>query len=312
MLVLEPRDLRQVGDVHKPVIHLNIKPSSLLQENYTGKIFLTNFIGIESAILPPSYQPFLAISDRDFTAPEQREDKPNFSSDIYALGKTIIYAMTGDENLKNSEYLSLSSNLSTSKKPHDNAVTISSQLTKILNKMTALNSNNRYQSAVEVLAELDRKQNVINLPPPFSIAPTAVPSRTVAEPEKSRSKLGKILLWSWLILPFLGAAIALFLGINHNKYKGFVSYTNEAYSFKLNYPETWRVRELDDPITGGVVVFSSLPENSLDPFIEEVYISVEYLADDINNKYYQSLNFVDHAIGTIYDFLNKKNPTNLL
>ena len=283
----------------KSVIHLNIKPSSLFKENRTDKIFLTNFGGIKNAIFTDLHQVSMMIGDRDFTPPEQQEGKPNFTSDIYALGKTIIYALIGNDNLQNSEYLSLSSSLANSKNTSNSPITISNQLTKILNKMTADSSGQRYQSAVEVLAALDRKQNVVNLPPPFINAPTVIQNSLVNEPAKSRSQIAKIAIWSLLILPFIGAAIRFLIGVNKNRYKGFISYSNDNYNFTLNYPENWEVRELDDPITGGVVLFSSPAESTFDPFIEKVYISVEYLAPDINS--------LDQYTQTIFNRIKQEN-----
>ncbi len=283
----------------KSVIHLNIKPSSLLKETRTGKIFLTNFGGIKKAILPPEQQGSLIIGDRDYLAPEQQEGKPNFTSDIYALGKTIIYALTGDDNLQNSEYLSLSNNLASTQNINNAPSIISNQLTKILDKMTADSSAQRYQSAIEVLAALDRKPNVVSFPPPFINAPTLIHNRHVEQSEPSSFQLAKILIWSLLILPFLGAAIAFVIGVNKNRYKGFVVYSNETYNFTLNYPETWQVRELDDPITGEVVVFSSPAESNFDSFSEKIYISVEYLARDINS--------LDQYTQTIVERIKQEN-----
>lgn len=283
----------------KSVIHLNIRPSSLLKEKRTGKIFLTNFGGIKNVVLPPDCQGSLMIGDRNYLAPEQKEGKPNFTSDIYALGKTIIYALTGDDNLQNSEFLSLSNHLANTQNLNNVPNIISNHLTKILDKMTADSSIQRYQSVIEVLAALDHKQNVVNFPPPFNNAPTVIHNRSSQQPEKSSLQLAKILIWSLLILPFLGAAIAFVIGVNKNRYKGFVVYSNETYNFTLNYPETWQVRELDDPITGGVVVFSSPAESNFDPFSEKVYISVEYLAPDINS--------LDQYTQTIIERIKQEN-----
>lgn len=81
--------------------------------------------------------------------PEQYNGKPRFASDIYGLGKTIIYTLTGKqplelENLKR-EY----------NHDWDEYAIVSSQLAVILNKMIESDYKKRYQCVEEVLTDLN-------------------------------------------------------------------------------------------------------------------------------------------------------------
>ncbi|MGF1539562.1 MAG: PsbP-related protein [Pleurocapsa sp.] len=266
----------------RSIIHLNIRPYSLLQRRGDGRIILTNFSWIKHEILSINQSSYklnsLDLEDRNLIPIEQQEGKPNFTSDIYSLGRTIIYALTGEfsnlidpKSLANIPINSAESREFPEKK-------ISHQLIKILNNMVCERSPDRYQSATEVLAELDRRQSVITLPPPFMLVPPPEPTSVKAQPKKL--KIGQLLLWFLLILPFIGASIALWIGINKNMYRQFTDYINEDYNFVIKYPQDWSTQELNDPITGGVVVFSSPLESPSDPFRERVYISVEYLSSN--------------------------------
>ncbi len=267
----------------KSIIHLNIKPSSLLQKRQDGQIILTNFAWIRNEVLSVNRKTTkiyeIDEQDRHFLALEQQENKPDFTSDIYALGRTIIYALTGNfSDLIDPQSLEKNPIISPEQGEFPESK-ISHQLIKILNNMVCERSQDRYQSATEVLAELDRQQNVITLPPPFMLVPPIEETSINTQPKKP--KIGQILLWFLLILPFIGTSIALWIGFNKNMYRQFLAYTNQDYNFVIKYPEDWSARELDDPITGEVVVFSSPLESDSDLFRERVYISVEYLASEL-------------------------------
>jgi eukaryotic-like serine/threonine-protein kinase len=274
------------------VIHLNIQPASLFQEQ-AGKKFLTDFASIKNAIVF-NKQFTQTVTNQNFASLEQQRGKPNFSSDIYALGKTIIYALTGQI----SEFIQVKSSNS---KTNQTALKIQNiatanirpELADILNKMVGERSSQRYQSVSEVLAELDfERQNVVVFPPPFfNNSPSSTPAvysrpsrtknRVNFQPKaKDRSKFWRVILWSLLTLPFIVASVMIFIGINKNAYKDFDSYVNGDYQFKLKYPQDWSNQELSDPITGGVAVFASPLETDADLFLEKVYIAVEYLASE--------------------------------
>ncbi|WP_019508366.1 protein kinase [Pleurocapsa sp. PCC 7319] len=292
--------------IHKAgVAHLNIQPSSLI-EHQNGKKFLTDFAGIKNSILFGN-QSFNTVSNQAFTPQEQQEGKPNFTTDIYALGKIIIYSLTGDitetiqseslpsentHNISNSRYISIAK--------------IRPQLADLLNKMVSTRPEQRYQSAAEVLAELDFEQNVVTLPPPFfsnpqafQVPPSSFSNRSSSKASGSRSKFIQGIIWSLLTLPFIVALGIIFIGINKNAYKSFIEYTNNAYQFRIKYPLDWTYQELDDPITGEIVVFTSPLETDADLFLEKVNITVEYLSPEPTD--------LEQYTQTVFERINHEN-----
>ncbi len=267
------------------IIHLNIQPSSLIQHR-NGQKFLTNFSSVENAI--SSQDLFQTIGNDNFHPVEQQEGKPNFSTDIYALGKTIVYALTG--KIANRIEAESSQSFSESDRADDRDIPLANikpKLADILNKMVSDRSAKRYQSAIEVLEELDFNQQVVTLPPPVftnfnhplnnSNSPKKSPK---PRPNEERSESKKRILWLLLTLPFIVASIIILIGINRNIYKDFTTYKNNNYQFEIKYPETWSQRDVDDPITGEIVVFSSSLETAADSFLEKVYIAIEYLPSE--------------------------------
>ncbi|MCC0175689.1 protein kinase [Waterburya agarophytonicola K14] len=268
------------------IIHLNIQPSSLIQHQ-NGQKFLSNFGNIKNTVLF-NKKLFETIANDDFSALELKEGKPDPTTDIYALGKTIIYALTGkvaEKIAAKSLYLIPEENPS-----YGNDIPIADirpELADILNKMVGKRSEIRYQSAAEVLEELDFSQKSVTLPPPMFNnfnPPRDVAGYTSKSPrsgEKNRiSKFKQKIIWLFLTLPFILALGIIFVGVNRNVYKDFRTYINDNYQFEIKYPQAWSYRELDDPITGEVVVFSSPLETDSDLFLERVNITVEYLSSE--------------------------------
>ncbi len=269
--------------------HLNIQPSSLI-EHTDGKKFLTNFAAIKNVILF-EHKNSKQVLNPNFS-PQTQPVKSDFSSDIHALGKTIIYALTGilSESIQVKSDIVISHNL-TNLNPSPKA-DIRPELARILNKMVSSTSDNYYQSATEVLNELDFKQNVVTFPPPFadgfhlpqkssSIKSTGKARKRISSPKSVRG-----IIWFLLSLPFIVASVIIFVGLNKNSEGNLVeytNYTNSDYQFSLDYPQTWSERQIDDPITGEVVVFSSPKETEADLFAEKVYLAVEYLSSEPTN-----------------------------
>jgi serine/threonine-protein kinase len=287
--------LKILDFVHQQnVIHRDIKPSNLIRRSSDSRIFLLDFGAVKDITLPlepqQSANPTKIIGTQGYMPPEQLEGHPNFTSDLYALGKTAIYALTGqlppDQGDSQTIELDNDQTLPQEETTINTLIQISSRLSNILNRMVCYRYQDRYQSAIEVLTDLEREQNFITLPPPFLVSPPYVPDEQLEpvfpRPNQERKK-SKMIIWLVLILPFFGALLTVIIGIHKNRYQGFLSYTNNNYHIQIKYPEDWIVQEIEDPITGEVVVFSSPKESGTDIFQEKVFITVEKLPDNITN-----------------------------
>jgi CHASE2 domain-containing sensor protein/predicted Ser/Thr protein kinase len=138
------------------VIHRDIKPSNIIRRQEDGKMVLIDF-GAVKEINPPVLAPnaggkdpnhTVAIGTKGYTPPEQYMGRPNFSSDIYALGMVAIEAAT---NTSPSE---LDRPTTDDILQWRHLAPLQPELANVLDKMVAYQYGNRYQSASEVLKDL--------------------------------------------------------------------------------------------------------------------------------------------------------------
>ncbi|MGK7932696.1 MAG: protein kinase [Microcystaceae cyanobacterium] len=135
------------------VIHRDIKPSNLLRRRSDQKIILIDF-GAVKEIETLTYQaenPTIqtqAIGTPGYMSPEQLYGKPVFSSDLYALGRTIIFALTGRSPIE------LEDTQTGDLKNWQPSIPLNSAFKAILTKMISPRLGERYQSAYEVLQDL--------------------------------------------------------------------------------------------------------------------------------------------------------------
>ncbi|MEL6580646.1 MAG: PsbP-related protein [Cyanobacteria bacterium J06621_12] len=291
------------------VTHLNIQPESL-KEDQDSRKFLTDFAAVKSVIWQTSqtsnkiFNPGFAPDGQELSSQQPKSDS---YWDIYALGKTIIYALTGElsESIQaeaNQVYSDKLTHLNNS-----STANIRPELVRVLRKMVA-SPDDCYQSATEVLRDLDFSQNVVTFPPPFrnsrSVSPSSKVRNKLASKDStsSSSKLVQGIIWFLLSIPFVIALGIIVVGLNKNAERSFTEYINDDYQFSLQYPENWSKRQIDDPITGEIVVFASPKEADADLYAEKVYIAVEYLSSEPTSleQYSQTvLNRIGQAEGSI-------------
>jgi serine/threonine protein kinase len=146
--------LKILAFVHQQgVIHRDIKPSNLIRRANDGKIALIDFgavkeIGTAIFESPQETLQTQVIGTPGYMPPEQNSGKPLYSSDIYALGKTAIYGLTGRSPI-DWEEIETNDMVSWYEK-----TTISQELSQIIQRMTSPKTAERYQSAEEVLEDL--------------------------------------------------------------------------------------------------------------------------------------------------------------
>ncbi len=159
------------------VIHRDIKPSNIIRREKDNKLFLIDF-GAVKQMQPqnPNEQENLtvAIGTKGYTPPEQYKGKPNFSSDIYAVGIIGIEALTGISPQK------LSSDETCNVIWRDFA-SVQEEFANIIDKMVRYHFLDRYQTTLEVLNDLKRLKDSGTLQQ--SVMPRQDLGLTSAEPE---------------------------------------------------------------------------------------------------------------------------------
>jgi eukaryotic-like serine/threonine-protein kinase len=154
-------DILSVLDIiHKQrIIHRDIKPSNLIRRQPDNKIVLIDFGAVKGirnlAIEGGQITQTRAIGTEGYMPAEQCKNQPKFNSDIYAAGIIGIQALTGlriEDFFHDKETCEVIWHYATPDRP---IVQINNELERILNKMVRYNFTVRYQSAAEVLKDLN-------------------------------------------------------------------------------------------------------------------------------------------------------------
>ena len=139
------------------VIHRDIKPENLIRRASDNRLVLIDFGALKEVargtFLPGSetIQPnTISIGTIGYAPPEQLSGRPFFSSDLYALGMIAIQALTGrfPRDLED---------LYTGELNWEDKASASAPLVEILSKMVRFQLRERYQSADEILSDLEQK-----------------------------------------------------------------------------------------------------------------------------------------------------------
>ncbi len=139
------------------VIHRDIKPANLIRREQDRKLVLIDFGAVKNQVNQASAantsdQTALtnfAIGTPGFAPPEQMALRPVYASDIYAVGVTCIYLLTG-KSPKDLDY-----NPSTGEMVWQKYVHVSSHFAEVLKKMLEASVRHRYQAAGDILRALD-------------------------------------------------------------------------------------------------------------------------------------------------------------
>lgn len=143
--------------IHKQqVIHRDIKPGNLIRRNQDKKLVLIDFGAVKDKVNPiranATEQTALtayAIGTPGYASPEQMAMRPVYASDVYALGVTCIYLLTG-KSPKDLDY-----DPATGEMMWRDRVHVSDHFAEVLQKMLEVSVRHRYQSATEALRALD-------------------------------------------------------------------------------------------------------------------------------------------------------------
>ncbi len=161
-------------DIHaQKVIHRDIKPANIIRREIDNRLVLIDFGVVKNQVntvaAGNSNQTALtafAVGTPGFAPPEQLAMRPVYSSDIYALGVTCMYLMTGKAP-KNMDSDPITGEINWFK-----YAKVSDSFAEILLKMLEVAVKNRYKTAEEVLNDLDLEHHVDSLSESMMSFPT--------------------------------------------------------------------------------------------------------------------------------------------
>jgi len=145
--------LRQICDIlsylHSrtpPVVHRDLTPDNLILSN-NGKIKLIDFNVAHNKGQGASTA--TVVGKHAYLPPEQFRGQPTTRSDLYALGGTLFFMLTGHDP----EPLSQSSLPPGSKDDRQSALI--DKLNQVIRKCTELDENDRFEAAAQIIEALD-------------------------------------------------------------------------------------------------------------------------------------------------------------
>ncbi|MGF1478329.1 MAG: pentapeptide repeat-containing protein [Cyanophyceae cyanobacterium] len=155
------------------VIHRDIKPANLIRREQDRKLVLIDFGAVKdqvSAVTDTVAQTALtafSVGTTGYAPPEQLAMRPIYASDIYALGVTCLYLLTGKPP-KNLGFDSATGDIT-----WQQHVNISDHLAQILRTMMDVSVRHRYKSADEVLKALEMEPYLDSLAQGLVSQPTS-------------------------------------------------------------------------------------------------------------------------------------------
>lgn len=236
--------LQALKFVHEQgVIHRDLKPSNLIRRASDDKIVLIDFgavkqISTQVANAQGQITLTVVVGTPGYMPIEQINGLPGFYSDVYAVGMIGIQALTGISPMhlpKNSDGQVIW------RDKLRRGTNYTPELLNILDTMVRSNFKKRYQSAAEALDALNR-----------------IPTQ--------RGIL-------WKILSILGVAVVssliVLLLVSLFQKENFLTYENNTYGIKIDYPESWNRQDINDIYSKGAIFLSPF-ESDDDTFQEQV------------------------------------------
>ncbi|MEN9272308.1 MAG: serine/threonine-protein kinase [Gloeomargarita sp. DG_1_5_bins_55] len=174
-------------------IHRDIKPGNIMRRTTDGELVLIDFGAVKQVGQIPSGSAGeltqFAIGTAGYAPPEQLSMRPVYASDIYALGGTCLYLLTG----KSPKDLEIDPQ--TGEIRWRQYVRVSDAFAQVLDRMLAVSLKQRYSTAGAVLRALDLEphyntlaQGVRTHNPP----PTTTPASLPQEPTSQDSQASRL------------------------------------------------------------------------------------------------------------------------
>jgi serine/threonine-protein kinase len=152
------------------IIHRDIKPPNIIRCADDGRLVLIDFGAVRECLgetSEGSYQNPITqfVGTPGFAPPEQQALRPTYASDIYALGMTCLFLLTGKTPVE------FDSDPKTGNVLWQHLVEVSDHFTTILNKMLQPDVSDRYQTVDELMRALLLEDHLKELAPGLSHQP---------------------------------------------------------------------------------------------------------------------------------------------
>ncbi|PSB02644.1 protein kinase domain-containing protein [Merismopedia glauca] len=133
--------LEYIHEQNPPLIHRDIKPANLMARSTNNHIVVLDF----GAVKEIGTFAGTRIGAEGYCAPEQYRGQPCTQSDLYAIGPTIIFLLTGENPMGFYRPWGTGYKFDTTNIP-----TITPQLRQVIEKATAMKVGDRFQTAQEL------------------------------------------------------------------------------------------------------------------------------------------------------------------
>ena len=208
----------------KGIIYRDIKPDNIIVRQSNGKPVLIDFGAVKETMITAvnsqgKITHSIVIGTPGFMSPEQATGRPIYASDLYSLGMTAIYLLTGllpqelETDLQTEELLW-----------QQHALNVSPSLAAVLNKAIQYHPRDRYTTAIKMLDAL--QSTTSNLPRQPSTQATLIVSpaagkaftqptpvispqkmaAVINHPSSLRNSQKSLILGSLLVASLIGAA----------------------------------------------------------------------------------------------------------
>ncbi|MEC4893345.1 MAG: FHA domain-containing serine/threonine-protein kinase [Oscillatoria sp. PMC 1051.18] len=139
--------LSYLHSLDPPLVHRDVKPANLIVRHLDNKVVLLDFGAVKEVGTPLMTR----IGAEGYSAPEQNRGRPCTQSDIYAIGPTLIFLLTGQQPLN--FYQRQGDGYQFAIK---NVPTITRQLRQAIERACEPKLNKRYQTARELSEALSK------------------------------------------------------------------------------------------------------------------------------------------------------------
>lgn len=137
--------LEYIHSQDPPLIHRDIKPANLILRTLDNRIVVLDFGAVKA--IGTAY--VTRIGAEGYCAPEQERGQPSTRSDLYAIGTTLIFLLTGEAPLKFYRLRGKDYRFDLEDVP-----TITPQLREVIEKVTQHHPSHRYATAKELAVAL--------------------------------------------------------------------------------------------------------------------------------------------------------------